>query len=385
LSSAKKKSFLVFSGGNDRAVLGFLRALRLCGERAHIIARTTDDKIIKTDFKCDVNWVRPTHELSLGIFKESVERVRKSAGNSTLVVLPSTEYFNTFLLQNRPQIEQMDCEVPLVTTPLYEALTGKRTAARFFGAAGVQSPREIDLDEDGHAPLVAKPLVNVSSSGKTLYPHLLESNSELHAFLKSRDSEGYFFQEFAKGDSLYLLFYFSRDGREYVWSQRNLLQQPAGKSMLLAEPTDFHRSTTASSILGALRDIGFHGLGMVEIIRTKERDLFIEMNPRIWGPIQFCIDQHQPLLQAFIGESLYGDPSRFLNCNPKRRRKRYFWLGGILETIRTGRRPVWHAKKKNLALTLLTNTAFDVYLRGDSWRCFLSSLQNPARAKSHRE
>ena len=128
-------------------MLGFLRALRLCGEQAHIVARTHKDKILETEYRCDVNWVRPTHTLSLEIFKESIKQVRKTAGKDTLVVLPSTEYFNTFLLENRSQIEQLGCEVPLVAAPLYATLTGKCARPRLFlllrvsrGRAGARSP-----------------------------------------------------------------------------------------------------------------------------------------------------------------------------------------------------------------------------------------------------
>ena len=67
---------------------------------------------------------------------------------------------------------------------------------------------------------------------------------------------------------------------------------------------------------------------MVEMIQAEGHHVFIEMNPRIWGPVQFCIDQHQPILQAFIGECLHSDASRYLDRTPRIRRKRYFWLGG---------------------------------------------------------
>src|SRR3546814_5025111 len=89
--------------------------------------------------------------------------------------------------------------------------------------------------------------------------------------------------------------------------------------MLLAEPSSFHDSETAARIVEALRDANFHGLGMMEFIRAHDRDIFIEMNPRIWGPAQFCLDQAQPLLQAFIGEALHDKPLRF--THPQQDRK----------------------------------------------------------------
>lgn len=374
------KSFVVFSGGNDRAVLGFLRALALCGERAHIVARTRSDRILRTRYQRDVRWIRDDHTLSLDVFRDCISRVREKVGDGPLVVLPSTEYFNTFLLDNRPEIERMNCEIPLVDGRLYARLTGKRTAIDFFSEAGIDAPRELGADAL-ELPVVAKPRTNVSHSRKSLYPQLLQTSSELDAFLRHHNVVEYFFQEFIRGDSLYLLFFLSRSGQQFTWSQRNLLQQPDGKSMLLAEPSDFHRSATAMRILAALRQARFHGLGMVEVIRAGDREAFIEMNPRIWGPVQFCLDQRQPLLQAFIGECLYGDPSRHLDRKPRFRRNRYLWLGGIIETLRTGKQPTWHVPAHNLTATLLFNMAADVYLRKDSWRCFLHDLIHITRPR----
>lgn len=296
-------------------------------------------------------------------------------GDDTLVILPSTEYLNTFLLTHRTTIERMNCEIPLVDAALYKELTSKHTGTAFFKAAGLSVPRELDPDRKLDVPVVAKPRINVSASGHSLYPQLLETTKQLSAFRKTHDTNDFFFQEFVRGDSLYLLFYLSPQNHDFVWSQRNLLQQPGGKSMLLAEAADFHHSHTASLILAALHERRFHGLGMVEVLRAADRDVFIEMNPRIWGPVQFCMDQHQPLLQAFIGAALHDDVTHCIDRRPRLRRKRYFWLGGILETRHAQKQPAWHMPRKGLGATILGNLACDVFLRGDSWRCFMHDLR----------
>lgn len=379
-----EKTWVVFGGGNDRAVIAFLRALRLCGERSCIVARTDGDRLLRSDFRCDVAWVRPTHELSLDVFSRCVDRVRARAGSRTLVVLPSSEYLNTFLLEHRPEIEGMGCELPLVDASLYMQLTQKRSAIQFFSAAGLSAPGEIDLSMSAGQPVVAKPRRNVSATGESLYPHLLHDSAQLESFLGRYDADDYFFQEFVSGESHYLLFHVSREqAGSFVWSHRNLLQQPGGKSMLLAEPSTFHESGTASRIVQALRDAGFHGLGMVEVIRTPERDVFIEMNPRIWGPLQFCLDQGQVLPQAFIGEVLHGEPMRYIHRRQRSRRKRYFWLGGLLETLGAGLDPTWHAAKSSITLTMARNLACDVYLRRDSWRCFTHDLWQGFKGRVH--
>ena len=378
-------SFLVFSGGNDRAVFGFLRALRLCGLRAHIVARTSGDRILLSSFKKDVRWVRPTHELTPEIFSECISRVRAQVGEESFVLLPSTEYLNTFFLRNRHAIEGMGCRVPLVDADLYMRLTGKLSAAEFFSNAGVPIPRELPVS-NLIPPVVAKPIRNVSVIGQSLYPHLLKNQADLDAFFSCNDPADFFFQEYVQGDSLYLLFHLSGiEGRDVVWSQRNLFQQPGGKSMLFAEASSFHLSESAMRILGALRDARFFGLGMVEVIREKDRDVFIEMNPRIWGPVQLCIDQGQPLLQTFIGEALHGNPIHFADRMASLRRTHYLWLGGVLETMMSGQVPARHFTGDFNFLAAIKNLGCDVYLRKDSWRCFVSDLSKFLKWRITRE
>ena len=311
------------------------------------------------------------------IFEECVQGVREVCGQRPMVVLPSTEYFNSFLLMHRAEIESMGCEIPLVETQIYNLLTSKRSATDFFAAAGFPVPAEPGASEPANLPLVAKPFRNISKKGRSLYPQLLTTRSELDAFVALEDTEEYFLQEYVSGESYYLFVYVPRSGDQaHTFSQRNLMQQPNGKSMLLAEPASFHLSPIATRVVELLRNAGFRGLGMVEIIKTPDRAVFIEMNPRIWGPIQLCVDRQQPLLRAFIGEALHGDPSRFVESDPQPspRIARYFWLNGLIDTIAAGKRPTWHIPKQSILKIAFANLKNDVYLRADSWRCFVCDL-----------
>lgn len=308
---------------------------------------------------------------------ECVERVREFTGQRSMVVLPSTEYFNSFLLMHRAEIELMGCEIPLVETQTYNLFTSKRAATDFFAAAGVPVPAEPKASDPAILPLVAKPLRNISTKGRSLYPQILTTRSELDAFVSLDDTDEYFLQEYVSGESYYLFVYLPwSGGQAHTFSQRNLMQQPNGKSMLLAEPASFHLSPIAGRVVELLRNAGFRGLGMVEIIKTADRAVFIEMNPRIWGPVQLCVDQQQPLLRAFIGEALYGDPSRFVEPGPQTnpRIARYFWLNGLIDVLAAGKRPTWHMPKQSILKIAFVNLKNDVYMRADSWRCFVCDL-----------
>lgn len=369
------KAFLVFSGGNDRAVLAFLRALSLCGEHACIVARTRADRILRTHFRQDVVHVRKTAELTLAIFLDCIQQVRKAIGSRVLVILPSSEYFNNFLLQHREKIRQLGCEIPLVDKEIYSLLTNKRSAADFFAASGVTIPAEFSALDGAKLPLVAKPIHNVNVQGASLYPLLLHTKEDVFRFKSMYSDMDFFFQEYMHGQSLYFFVHISRDSRHVLtYSQRNMLQQPQGKSMLLAEPCEFHNLPAAQRLLEVLDGAKFTGLGMIELIQEGDRIAFIEMNPRIWGPIQFCLDQDQPLLQAFIGEWLHGDPERYLTCLSQHQRSHYSWLGGLLDTLVSRDRPTWHVNRVTWVKLITICVRNDVYLRIDSWRCFLLEI-----------
>lgn len=377
---AASRSFVVFGGSNDRAVLAFLRALEACGQTPRIIARTRSDQLLRTRHARHVAWIRDTPELDLDIFSRCIDAARSAGGSRELVVLPSSEYFNAFLLRHRSTIEAMGCVIPLPDAGIYAALTNKQSAAALFASQGFALPAEIASPSHASLPLVAKPKRNFGPSGGSLYPRLLSTPAELDAFLAEPEASEFFFQEHVFGQSHYLLFHISRSGGHTAWSQRNLLQQPGGKSMLWAERSSFHDTELAARSIDFLRGIGFTGLGMIEVICDANRTAFIEMNPRIWGPIQFCQDQNVPILPAFIGESLHGDPLRFLERrrSPRSRGQWYFWLGGLAETLAAGKRPTWHTSPVPLPRLLVRGLRSDVYLRRDSWRCFLHELSNSA-------
>jgi len=382
-----QRAFVVFSGSNDRAILAFLRALHLCNEKAYIVARTNEDHILRTAYAKDVAFVRPDASLDMGAFADCIRNTRLTAGDQELVVLPSSEYFNAFLLAHRSEIEALGCSVPLVDIERYRQLTNKGTATEVFKTFGVRVPRDFSSPSKDQLPLVAKPRCNINAQGRSLYPHFLRTSAEIDTFLAKHSETDYFFQEHVSGESLYLLFHLAKSGAESVlWSQQNLIQQASGKSMLLAVPDQLHLSAAAADIVGQLEKMKFHGLGMIEFIRVNGALCFIEMNPRIWGPIQFCLDHGQPILESFIGDALYDEPSRFLQRNGgKSVRTTYIWLGGLLDALISGKGTTQHPTTLRPITLILKGIRNDIYLRKDSWRCFFYELALSAGRRLNRE
>ena len=77
---------------------------------------------------------------------------------------------------------------------------------------------------------------------------------------------------------------------------------------------------------------GFHGLVMVEVRRCRRtgRAVMIEANPRMWGPLQFMLDQQaDPLTPLFADHGIEAAvPAVRGVASPY-----YFWSGGLSRTL----------------------------------------------------
>jgi predicted ATP-grasp superfamily ATP-dependent carboligase len=377
--SAGRSAFLLFSGSNDRAVHALARVMAACGEPFSVIARGSGDRILLSAFRTHVKTTRMHDSLEPGTFEGYLQAVGASAADRYTIV-PGSEFLNLFLLGlDRQRLRsQFGCEIPLVEPTLYHLLTNKESSARLFGEAGFRVPAVLDAFEPGSLPLVAKPRHNLGRTGLIQYPFLLETRADLDAFLAQEHTEGYFPQEFVRGESHYLLTYFSRSGEVFASSQLNLAQQPGGKSILLAETSNFKESETARKSIELLQRVKFHGFAMIEFIVDARGPCFIEVNPRPWGPMQLCADHACGIIEAFVGDYAHQDPWRYRRIwAAKPERARYLWSGGMVQTLRGRQRPRWHSaslagRMRSLALSV----PWDVYLRRDTLRVFLNEMVN---------
>ena len=77
-----------------------------------------------------------------------------------------------------------------------------------------------------------------------------------------------------------------------------------------------------------LRDQNFFGLVMVEV-RLDEYNghyYMIEANPRLWGPLQFCVDNNVDLFGAMLRDYGFEISKSLSSCDPA---THYFWSGGL--------------------------------------------------------
>ena len=321
------QAVLVISGYNIRAVIAFCRWATAHHVQYHIVAQSSTDPIFATDYKDRVAVSRDSVNLCPAEFRSWIGELCDQHGYDRILVLPSTEFLNRFLVEHRDAIEAEDCVIPLVDKQLYETISDKQSFTALCDSYGLDIPEEFaDIPEQ--LPFVAKPRVYSSANGKQRVPLLVHTPHDLERLCREEDTEEYFFQQFISGGSQYLLAYVGRNGNDVLFSQENLMQQAHGGSVVLAKGSDFHQSSIAGRYIEMLRGQEFFGLVMVEV-RFEERHgpyYVIEANPRLWGPLQFAIDNGVDFFGAMLRDHGF-DVSQ--PAAASRGASHYFWSGGI--------------------------------------------------------
>ena len=367
MSTATTPHVVLFSGYNERAIVALSRELAAMRAPFSIVAASDRDPIFRTAYRTQVAATRSVAALDPEDLDRCLLQIQAGHPASRYVIAPSSEFLNQHILAHRTWFAERRCEIPLVDAQCYARVTNKASFRALCVSAGIAVPPPAD-PRDGIFPCVAKPKINITPAGRSLYPALFYSKED---WIRQRDALGalddYYFEALVDGPSYYLLYHLPADPAAPVfsWSQRNLLQQPGGKSILLAVSDTLHTTAISQRMISMLRGAGFHGLAMVEVIRDGAGYVAIELNPRLWGPLQLLRNAGSHLIRAFLEETLYGavteaDPAAGHAAS-------YLWLGGLRPGM------TWHGARPRLPwLTLGSRLAGDVYLHPDTIGLFVA-------------
>ncbi|MDV4149714.1 ATP-grasp domain-containing protein [Clostridium sp. AL.422] len=371
-----RKCIIVFSGFNQRAVIAFLRTLELNNINYAIIAKSRNDDIFATEYKNKVVAIRESETIVENDILISIEKVKEYCKAKEYLIAPTTEALNRFLIDKRRVFEELGCIIPLVKKNLYELISDKLSFSQLCEKNEIIVPKNYEFSLDMKLPIVAKPKKYFSISNKEiLSPIILKDLEELQEFYKKYEINDFYYQEFIKGISYYLLYYFHRNGDVYKFSQQNLVQQPQGKSMIAAITTDFHNSQESNKYEKLFRSIGFNGLVMVEVIEKDNLHYMIEANPRFWGPSQLFVDAEANLFEVFLHD--YGFIEWAPDFNYSNYSAKYFWFGGIFLSLKNKLNLNFYNTSKNEFLNLLPDwLESDVYKRDDTLEIFKKELLN---------
>ena len=368
--------FVVLSGFNLRAVLAICRSFERSGAAYAVLARGDDDPILRTRYRRRVAaWIHPVR-LDIPELLQAFGRARVKLGVDRLVLLPTAEYSNRLFLEHRARLEgEAATFLPLPDCDTYLAVSEKKRFSELCSARGIAIPREFPPGVPERFPFAAKPSAEFAADGKRCYPYLVHDDAGRRAFLQRERAGDYYFQEFVGGRSYYLLFYFFRDGRVVSHCQRNGAQQPGGKSIVFAWTEPFPQPELQAQFATLFRDLGFHGLVMVELKGEPGGFRMIEANPRVWGPMQLAQDAGVDLIACYAEE--YAQMRR---AAPHPRRRPYLWLGGFVQTRTAGASDVWFAGgRRALWRDLARLPVHDIFLRPDSAGLFAHEILGSLR------
>ena len=316
----------IFSGFNQRAVISFLRTLEKNKIQQYaIIAISKQDPILKTIYCDKVFCIRQKRELELDEMSQILQDLYQQC-KETIFIAPSTEMLNRFLLKHRKEFEGIHCKIPLVSEELYTKISDKESFWQICEKAGLAVPQKLLLEEEFTGPVVAKPKKYISDSGNIYAPILLMDEEKYRYFRDHYDKNDFDIQEYVEGESYYLLFYVSKDNEVYSFSQKNLLQQPDGKSILAACAADIHHEKIKEQYQKLLLQLGFYGLVMIELRKFNGEYYMIEANPRFWGPSQLFCDYGYNFFEFMLYD--YGLLAEF-STEKTNVKAKYYWGGGM--------------------------------------------------------
>lgn len=343
---------MIFSGYNQRAVFAFLRYISHSYSEYVIVAKAGDDDILRSSYAEKVIYVRKKRELDM----EEILEVIDSLSYGKIVIMPTTEALNRFLLDNREVLLSHRCFVPLVDFEMYQQISDKSSFYHLCKGAGISVPKIIDITSNFRCSYVAKPKRYYNERGETISPIIVNDKDGHDRFWARDDICDFDIQEYVEGESYYLLYYFDKKGRVVKYSQRNLLQQPGGKSIIAAVSSTIHEESISQQYEKLFLELGYYGLVMVEVRKRDGIFYMIEANPRFWGPSQLFVDAGVGLFGHFL-----KDCGIVLDFNEEIKGAFYYWGGGRSST------EVWLCGGKELfTKNMLLFVNADVYNREDS-------------------
>lgn len=287
---------IIFSGHNDRAVVALCRYFHAVEIPFRLVACHGTDAIFNTQWRDHVLFQREEAALNLQLMDRVASSLRKQGLSPVLCT--TSEFLNCFVLENHGAMTAIGWNCALPEPDLYRSLSDKGNSASIIhDLTGLTSP---PVQPIGHwaSPCVLKPKRNVVE-GKTLYPILCKNPDELATALERIYIGEWFSQEWVEGQSLYLCAYLDRAGDFDCYWQENLLQQPGGKSIVLARGTT-NPGIDVTGLMSGLHDRRYFGPFMMEVMRDRSGRLFyIEVNPRFWGPLSLSLKVCPTLLHRF--------------------------------------------------------------------------------------
>ena len=289
------RTALIFSGYNQRAVIALCRYFKSIDQRFVIVSSGIEDPIYLTDYKNNVVLERTDKTLTIELFFKI-----SNLHDDKLVYCPTSEFLNMFVLENADSFQKIGIATGMPTKESYEKITNKWSSQELFkNLDHIKIIEPVELDK-AQVPCVIKPYKNVILN-RVLYPFICYSQDFLKEVKEKINRNEYFGQKFIDGQSYYFCAYLSKNGSFKGYWQENILQQPDGKSIVLAKACN-NPGLNEDALMNIIYKVGYFGPLMIEFILENDNFYFIEINPRFWGPLQLANDVNPQILDAYLEE-----------------------------------------------------------------------------------
>lgn len=290
---------VILTGYNERAVVALCRFFSSIEREFFLVARDSKDVIYITEWGSNVIIERATAELNIDLFFNIAKLLHNRGFKPCLC--PTSEFLNRFVFENQGQLIHQGWHWIFPEYQIYKDLSDKYSSPYHIERVLGLNPPAAQKQGVWQAPCVLKPKSNLQN-GTVLYPKICMNEAELLLALEDIDTDHWFSQVLIDGQSFYLCGYLDkRGGWNYFW-QENMLQQPNGKSIVLARCCE-NPGVDVSRLMRGLHQMDYHGPFMMEVIRDKYNVLhFIEINPRFWGPLDLARRACPEILQRFLSD-----------------------------------------------------------------------------------
>jgi hypothetical protein len=323
------KEVIIFSGNNQRAIIAFCRFAVKNSIPFHIISSGNNDPILLTEYKDKILFTRKNRGLDFDTILNELINHKKKYSINELVILPSSEYLNRFLIEYKNLFKDHGIIIPLVDKEIYNSISDKYSFSGICRDKGFVVPRESECYKELDFPFVSKPKTYFNSDNNVQQPpQIITSHKEIERI--DNNNENLYYQEYIDGECYYLLYYISQNNNHIIYSQENLVQQGGGGSMIASRSSNLHKDSIAYEYLELLLELKFSGLIMIELKKYKGTYYMIEANPRLWGPSQLFVDANVPIFHCFIKELGFELDSSSKPHKPSN----YLWAGGIRESYK---------------------------------------------------
>jgi predicted ATP-grasp superfamily ATP-dependent carboligase len=358
-----KRVTLIFSGYNYRAVIAFCRFATERNVPFYIISSGKNDLINKSDYIKNIITERTKNELTFDDLLYFSSIILEKKDFNKIVILPSTEYINRFLLENREALNDNNIEFGLCEKQVYEMISDKKSFSELCKENSINVPNEF-LNGQSDYPIVIKPKTYISKNKEIFSPEIIHNEKDLNLYFNDKNEQDFYIQEYIGGNSIYLLYYIFSDSSYSVYSQENYIQQFNGGSMILAQSSEYHTNKIASKFANLFADVGFKGLVMVEVKLFNDKFYMIEANPRLWGPSQLILDAQMDLFESYAYDNGLTDSLVKLKYRPN---IWYYWSGGLNDNMKKELPVTFYnfdaEKLKNKEIEIELN---DVYKKNDT-------------------